>query len=102
MRFAQHHDQDEETIHSVVQTDLVVVCDQLKLDDKGCNGSPDLKIEIISPSSASQEYVRKLRLYELAKVKEYWIVHPIDQIVTVYLLGDNQGIWKTRIVQCRR
>ncbi|WP_255840631.1 Uma2 family endonuclease [Gracilibacillus salinarum] len=36
------HNKQNEAIHDVVQPDLSIVCDPKKLDDKGCNGSPDL------------------------------------------------------------
>jgi Uma2 family endonuclease len=80
-------DEKDEEIKTVVQPDLVVVCDKSKLDDKGCKGSPDLVVEIVSPSTASMDYIEKLALYERHGVKEYWIVHPADEIVMVYKLA---------------
>ncbi|MDR2182743.1 MAG: Uma2 family endonuclease, partial [Clostridiales bacterium] len=44
---------------TVVQPDLLVVCDRDKLDDKGCKGAPDLVIEILSPSTASYDMMTK-------------------------------------------
>ncbi len=81
-------DNDEE-VYTVVQPDLVVVCDQSKLDDKGCHGAPDLVIEVISPSTASHDYIRKMELYEKNSVKEYWIVHPTDRVLMVHVLKDG-------------
>jgi Uma2 family endonuclease len=81
---AQEHDAD---ITTVVQPDIAIICDQAKLDDKGCKGAPDLVVEIVSPSSAALDYIKKTRLYEQHRVKEYWIVHPFDQIVMVYKLN---------------
>lgn len=69
---------------TVVQPDLLVVCDRSKLDGKRCNGAPDFIIEIVSPSNPSDDYIRKLYYYKNAGVREYWIVDPRRKIVTVY------------------
>ena len=59
-----------------VEPDITVVCDSSKLDERGCNGAPDLIIEILSPSTASQDRLVKFRTYQQAGVREYWIVDP--------------------------
>ena len=69
---------------TVVQPDIAIICDKEKLDEKGCNGAPDWIIEVISPNSASRDHIQKRALYEEQGVKEYWLVHPIDKIVTLY------------------
>lgn len=85
--------ESEEEILTVVQPDIVVICDQSKLDDKGCKGSPDLVIEIVSPHTVSKDMKEKLALYERHGVKEYWIIHPIDKLAIVYRLQeDNQYV----------
>ena len=84
-------DEADDRIRTVVQPDIAVICDPSKLDDRGCLGAPDWIIEIVSPSTASQDYIRKLALYEKHGVREYWIVHPIDKIVTVYRITDGSG-----------
>ena len=71
---------------TVVEPDISVICDPDKLTDRGCSGAPDWIIEIVSPSTSSHDYVRKLNLYAEAGVKEYWIVNPVDQSVYVYFL----------------
>lgn len=76
-------------IFDVVQPDISVVCDENKIDDKGCLGSPDLVIEILSPSTASRDHILKRALYETNGVKEYWLVDPVHRIVTVYQLTEN-------------
>ena len=52
--------EDEDTI---VEPDISVICDKNKLTDRGCVGAPDWVIEIISPSTASMDYVKKRELY---------------------------------------
>ena len=91
------YDQSEMNITTVVQPDLTVICDPTKLDDKGCLGSPDLIVEIISPSTAAHDYIRKLTLYERRQVPEYWIVHPIDKTAMVFQLNDHREYGKPRI-----
>jgi Uma2 family endonuclease len=79
--------ESDETTSTVVQPDLVVVCDPAKLDDRGCKGAPDLVIEILSPDSVARDQKEKFLLYEQAGVLEYWLVHPTDRIVTVFHRG---------------
>lgn len=61
-----------------------MICDLSKLDEKGCHGAPDWIIEVVSPSSKRMDYFRKLFKYNSAGVREYWIVDPIKELVTVY------------------
>lgn len=82
-------DQKDEDIDTVVQPDIVVVCDKSKLDDKGCKGSPTIVIEVISPYTAQKDMKEKFFLYEKVGVKEYWIVHPEDKTTMVFKLGEN-------------
>ncbi len=69
-----------------VEPDVSVICDKNKLTDKGCNGAPDWIIEIVSTSSKSMDYFTKLFKYRTANVREYWIVDPMRELVTVYKL----------------
>ncbi len=82
---------DDEVINSknIVQPDISVICDKNKLTEKGCTGSPDMIVEVISPYNPSNDYVRKLNLYEKFKVKEYWIVNPTRKNILVYVLTEN-------------
>ena len=52
--------------------------------EKGCHGAPDWVIEIVSPSSRKMDYVRKTKLYRETGVREYWIVDPNKEMVTIY------------------
>lgn len=71
------------------EPDISVICDQDKLDQKGCHGAPDWVIEIVSPSSRRMDYMRKLPVYKKAGVREYWIVDYDKQMISVYLLQDT-------------
>ncbi len=74
----------EESRDNIVQPDISVICDREKLDGKRCNGAPDWVIEIASPGSVNLDYVKKLKLYQRAGVREYWIIDPEDESILVY------------------
>lgn len=86
VRLAEHKDEADEKIETVVQPDIVVVCDQNKLDKRGCLGAPDIAVEIISTSTSYRDQTEKLRLYERHGVREYWIVNPDAKYIMVYRL----------------
>ena len=67
---------------TIVQPDIMIVCDKNKLNGKRCNGAPDFIIEIVS-GNPSDDYVRKLYYYQNFGVREYWIVDPRRKTVTV-------------------
>ena len=67
-----------------VEPDISIICDKNKLTDKGCNGAPDLVIEIVSPGSRKMDYSIKNGKYAEAGVREYWIVDPEKERTTVY------------------
>ena len=72
-----------------LEPDISVICDKDKLTDEGCKGAPDWIIEIVSPSSRSLDYNKKLFMYRTAGVREYWIVDPLYLRVTVYDFGHD-------------
>lgn len=84
-------DEPDDAIQTVVQPDISVVCDAGKLDSRGCRGAPDLVVEILSPSTAARDHVIKRSLYERHGVREYWLVHPLDRVVTIYRRGEHRG-----------
>lgn len=89
VRFPDYEDQKDDDIETVVQPDIVVVCDKNKLDDIGCKGAPDIVIEILSPATSKKDLNEKFYLYEKHKVKEYWVVYPHEQVLHIYLLLSN-------------
>jgi Uma2 family endonuclease len=76
-------------VDTVVQPDISIICDPAKIDKQGCNGAPDLVIEILSPGNSPHEMQEKFDLYELSKVKEYWLILPESESVLVYTLNEN-------------
>ena len=79
----------DKDINTVVQPDLCVVCDPAKIDDRGCLGAPDWIIEILSPNTSTKDLNEKFEVYEEAGVSEYWVVHPQEQTVLIYVLDQN-------------
>ncbi len=77
-------DESDDQIDTVVQPDVFVVCDPGKLDRRGVRGAPDWILEVLSPSTASHDQIKKRQLYERHGVKEYWLVHPVDKVLTIY------------------
>lgn len=73
-----------------VEPDISVICDKTKITEKGCNGAPDWVVEVVSPSTQSLDYLKKLWLYQNAGVREYWIVNPIMKNVQVYSFDDEE------------
>ena len=84
----------DERTKRVVQPDLFVMCGEYGRD-KRIIGVPVLVIEILSPSTATTDLIRKLNLYGRVGVKETWIVEPEDQIINVYLHDGTLLRWTT-------
>jgi len=75
---------------TVVHPDISVICDPDKLNDRGCNGAPDLIIEILSLSNMADDMWVKYNKYLMAGVKEYWIIDPIKNLVTVHVFENGE------------
>ena len=81
--------QTEGQSDTVVQPDILVICDESKLDEQGCNGAPDIVIEILSPGNSHREMKDKFDLYEASFIPEYWIVDPEHEDVVIYSLNEQ-------------
>jgi Uma2 family endonuclease len=78
------------TNEDIVQPDLAVVCDPDKIKRTHIDGAPTLVVEVLSPSTAAFDRVRKLRLYAQCGVREVWIVTPYPWLAEVFVLdGDD-------------
>lgn len=73
-----------------VEPDISIICDKSKLSDRGCEGAPDWILEITFPSTQGRDYGIKLFKYRSAGVREYWIVNPVNKIVNVYDLKNDE------------
>jgi Uma2 family endonuclease len=92
VRLFPEPDQSDDT---VLEPDLVVICDPSKIDDRGCNGAPDLVIEILSPSNTNKELLLKFNLYCEAGVREYWVIEPETRLVQISLLEKGRYVTAT-------
>lgn len=77
--------------YNYVEPDLSVVCDTSKISGRGCEGAPDWVIEIVSPTSRPRDYFKKMFKYSTAGVREYWIIDPEKNTVTVYDFKAESG-----------
>jgi len=77
---------------TVVQPDLLVVCDKSKITDKCCVGAPDFVIEILSPTTIRHDRLLKFNLYLKAGVREYWIIDPESKTAQIFELKDGRYI----------
>lgn len=84
-----HANEADDEVDTVVQPDISVICDKSRLDKRGCRGAPDWIVEVLSSSTASHDQIVKRALYERVGVREYWLVHPGDKVLTVYLLENG-------------
>lgn len=73
----------------IVIPDIIVICEKNGFTEARYVGVPTFIIEILSPSNQSHDLITKLNLYMDYGVKEYWIVNPLLDSVTVYCLNDE-------------
>ncbi len=90
VRFPKKTKKNNKDVYTVVQPDIVVVCDPEKLDDYGCIGAPDLIVEIVSPTSVTRDVKDKFVLYEAEGVREYWIVYPGEDTISIFVLENEK------------
>jgi Uma2 family endonuclease len=76
-------------VYTVVQPDMCIICDLSKLDDNGCQGAPDMVIEILSPGNSKKEMRIKKSLYEENQIQEYWIVDPERETIHQFVLNEQ-------------
>lgn len=89
VRLPQHGGADD-LIDTVVQPDVIIVCDLHKLDERGMRGAPDWIAEVLSLSTAAYDRTTKLRVFERAGVPEVWLIDPTDRTVTIHRIAGSQ------------
>ena len=90
VRFSKSKRQkDNKQIFTVLQPDLFVVCDLTKIEDNSCLGAPDFVIEIVSAKNSKRDIHDKFEIYQEHGVREYWIVFPNDENVSVFVLDED-------------
>lgn len=78
-------DESEESAKTVVQPDVLVVCDQAKIHEDGIRGAPDFVAEVLSDSTANKDFSIKKEIYERHGVREYWLIQPDTGTVFQYI-----------------
>ena len=79
-------DNDDKTM---VEPDVVIVCNPDQIIRRCILGAPDFVLEVISPSTKRKDYTIKLAKYQNAGVREYWLVDPYQKVVLVYFFEDE-------------
>lgn len=74
---------------TIVQPDVLILCDKDKIRKWGIDGAPDFCLEIISESTGRKDYIKKLQKYTDAGVKEYWIIDPYRRRLMTYCWKDD-------------
>ncbi len=75
---------------TIVQPDILFVDrDRLDMIRENIYGPPDLCIEVLSPSTGGNDRNRKKDIYARYGVREYWIVDPYEETITVFTLRGN-------------
>lgn len=75
---------------TMIQPDVVIVCDRSKVIMRCVYGAPDFVVEVISRSSTKRDSVIKLNKYLNAGVREYWLIDPVQKKVIVYNFESGQ------------
>jgi Uma2 family endonuclease len=90
VRLPRKGEYDDKKIFTVVQPDICIICDPLKVDVRGCTGAPDIVVEILSPGNNQKEVRNKYDVYEESGVSEYWIISPQDKTFLKNVLTDGR------------
>ena len=83
---------------TIVQPDVLILCDRSKYTSPRIVGAPDFVVEILSKSTRSKDMFIKLNKYRSAKVRECWIVDPDKKTVMTFLFEaqDEYAIYSFR------
>ncbi len=84
-------------VDTVVQPDVLVVCEPAKVRERHVRGAPNLVVEVLSPATSVLDQIVKRRHYERSGMRELWLTHPLDRLLTLYRLeGGRYGMPETR------
>lgn len=89
VRLPKGNEPDDE-VDTVVQPDVLIVCDPKKIDQRSCRGAPDWLVEVLSPGTSRYDRFKKIPVYERAGVREVWLIQPRDRTVSIFRLEDGR------------
>ena len=75
---------------TMVEPDVVILCDRSRLTRRCILGAPDFIVEVLSRSTRRKDMTLKMHKYAAAGVREYWIIEPDQRKVVVYNLAENE------------
>jgi Uma2 family endonuclease len=77
--------------YTVLQPDILYISKERVsiITEPNIQGAPDLVVEILSPGDEKRDTVKKKAIYEKFGVKEYWIVDPTQESITLFSLGEK-------------
>lgn len=81
-------DCDEKTM---VEPDVIILCDKSKDIDRCIYGAPDFIAEVLSPSTGRKDKRIKTYKYANAGVREYWMIDPDKRQIIVYEFDTTGG-----------
>lgn len=94
----QDADTEDDDIDTVVQPDVLVICDRGKLGERAVRGAPDIAIEIMSPHSWVRDAKIKLDVYERRGIREYWMIDPGNRVISLFFRGVDGRFGRPRVI----
>ncbi|MFC0273162.1 Uma2 family endonuclease [Metabacillus herbersteinensis] len=86
--------------NKIIIPDISIICQKSGFNEAKYVGVPNLIVEILNPSNQSHDLITKLNLYMNYGVKEYWIVNPMLDSITVYFLN-AEGMYEQFDIKTR-
>lgn len=83
---------DFRKIWDVVEPDIIIVCDQKKIEKRRIMGAPEVVMEVLSPGSKAHDRFIKFNLYQKEGIQEYWMIDPEERAIFPYRLNEK-GIY---------
>jgi len=93
------HEASDDDTGTVLQPDLLIVCDPSKITSRYLRGAPEFVLEILSPATARHDQVRKLRLYEQHGVQEFWTLDPETRVLMIYTQDRPNHYGPTQVLE---
>ncbi|MCR5669997.1 MAG: Uma2 family endonuclease [Butyrivibrio sp.] len=84
---------------TMVEPDVLVICDRSKIRDFGVMGAPDFVLEVLSESTRKKDLSIKVSKYLEAGVREYWIIDPYKKMMMVYNFEEEDFLPKISSLQ---